>query len=200
MRRWTREWRAIACPGVGDPGSAPGDTNGGAGGETPRLASSSYPLWQVQAFDAAWLDALQHLTTNYQCEQFFAGGGENPMALLEKTTYRFLDLGAPTVGADGTASVAGAMTVDPTDVFINTSGPLFDQSVFVPSTQQFVYFSIGGLSGADFGALLLLHELGHQEGLFGPDTGPNVPAGTNAQYTQQVLDNCFTSLGGGLYK
>jgi hypothetical protein len=45
-----------------------------------------------------------------------------------------------------------------------------------------------GLRGAGFDALLLLHELGHQVGVFGSDVdNPKL----NRSYTQQVLDACF---------
>ncbi|MCP9496801.1 MAG: hypothetical protein MSG64_20380 [Pyrinomonadaceae bacterium MAG19_C2-C3] len=45
-----------------------------------------------------------------------------------------------------------------------------------------------GLRGADFGALLLLHELGHAVGIFGPDAGNQK---LNKKYTDQVIKNCF---------
>ena len=39
----------------------------------------------------------------------------------------------------------------------------------------------------DFQATLILHELGHETGVFGPDTTDTV----NGGYTDQVLENCF---------
>lgn len=45
-----------------------------------------------------------------------------------------------------------------------------------------------GLSGAQFGSLLLLHELGHLTGVFKPDAGNGQ---LNRSYTQQVQDACF---------
>ncbi len=45
-----------------------------------------------------------------------------------------------------------------------------------------------GLTGAKFGALLLLHELGHQTGIFGSDAGNQE---LNQQYTDRVRKACF---------
>jgi len=38
--------------------------------------------------------------------------------------------------------------------------------------------------------LLLLHELGHLVGVFGPDAGPKNQA-LNQSYTDKVLKDCF---------
>jgi hypothetical protein len=68
-------------------------------------------------------------------------------------------------------------------------------------SKPFYYADFGtGLTGSAYQALPLLHELGHQTGKLGPDSGPGVSPGTNFSNTQQILDNCFTALGGGLYK
>ncbi len=61
--------------------------------------------------------------------------------------------------------------------------------MFVPGKSGLQILDMGtGLSGTKFGALLLLHELGHQVGIFGKDAGNEK---VNRGYTQQVLDACF---------
>jgi hypothetical protein len=84
------------------------------------------------------------------------------------------------------------------DVFIQDDGALFNQRRIDPKTGKVEYFDLGtGLTGQDWSALLLLHELGHQTKLFGPDARD---FDVNFSYTKQVLDNCFTAVGGGRYK
>jgi len=61
--------------------------------------------------------------------------------------------------------------------------------MLVPGTSGFKTLDFNsGLTGARFGALLLLHELGHQTELFGADAGnPSL----NREYTDRVLRACF---------
>lgn len=60
--------------------------------------------------------------------------------------------------------------------------------MFVPGAGLKTLDFRSGLRGASFGALILLHELGHQLEIFGPDKDkPDL----NRKYTQQVLDACF---------
>lgn len=68
----------------------------------------------------------------------------------------------------------------------------------MPETKSFSYFDFGtGLTGADWGSLLLLHEVGHLTGVFGLDSSE---ATLNRNHTQAVLDNCFKPVGNGLYR
>jgi len=61
--------------------------------------------------------------------------------------------------------------------------------MFVPGKSGLQTLDLGsGLSGKKFGAILLLHELGHQVGIFGKDAGNQK---LSNEYTQQVLDACF---------
>ena len=43
--------------------------------------------------------------------------------------------------------------------------------------------------------VILLHELGHQVGLFGPDTTPAL----NGNNSSAVLSDCFTKDSNGVY-
>ena len=97
--------------------------------------------------------------------------GERPnfrLETLEATNYRILSQGAPRVDPNsGEVRVIGAATYSSRDVFVNSQGPLFDIKPNVPG-KGVVSLDLGtGLNQTEFGAFLLLHELGHQVGLFG---------------------------------
>ena len=49
---------------------------------------------------------------------------------LSNTSYRIIDLGAP-VWNGNAVSVSGASTNGPFDVFINSSGPMFNQTLLI---------------------------------------------------------------------
>jgi hypothetical protein len=86
-------------------------------------------------------------------------------------------------------SVTGAQTNSPTSVFINDKGPFFNNRMFVQGKSGLQTLdSNSGLTGAQFGALLLLHELGHQTGIFGFDAGNQK---LNREYTRRVQRACF---------
>ena len=123
-----------------------------------------------------------------ECAKFF-GGIEVAMTTINNTEYRFLRRGAPAVNpANGVLGVMGAETKGPNSVFINTQGPSISQNILVPGegVKSFGYGT--GLRGTEFNTMLLLHELGHQVGIFGPDAkDPKL----NAAYTKQVLKACF---------
>jgi hypothetical protein len=144
----------------------------------------------VKAFNAAWLKAHDRLATKPNCLDFF---GQTAIAAFSATLYSFQALGAPTVDQNGKVQVTGAATFrgedgGPSTVFINTQGPFLNQTMFVPGKGMTTLDFGTGLRGADFGALILLHELGHVVGKFGPDAkNPDL----NRQYTQDVLKNCF---------
>jgi hypothetical protein len=46
-------------------------------------------------------------------------------------------------------------------------------------------------SQATADAFLLLHELGHETGVLGPDNGPGAPPNANGMNSLFILDNCF---------
>ncbi|MFY9570775.1 MAG: hypothetical protein WAV20_05205, partial [Blastocatellia bacterium] len=92
---------------------------------------------------------------------------------------------------DGSFAVIAAQTVSANSVFINSWGPFVNQTILVTtnSGSTSVTFSFGtNLSGKAFQALILLHELGHQAGVFQPDAQDSQ---LNAAQTQQVYDACF---------
>jgi hypothetical protein len=110
--------------------------------------------------------------------------------MLDATEYRVLDLGRYTFNAATLeTSVTGAQTASATDVHINKQGPFFNNQMFIRERGKPVTLDFhSGLRGAAFGALLLLHELGHQTGIFGSDRGD---PDKNLGYTQRVKEACF---------
>jgi RHS repeat-associated protein len=163
----------------------------------PNAIGGIVDLPMQQTILGSFAFAVARIAANPKCADMF-GGWDKAMTTLGNTNYRVMPLGGPALDARGMVTGTGAATFGPTDVWINSQGFFFDQNVFVPASGKFAYFDFGtGLSGNDWGALLLLHELGHQTGVFKPDAGS---PGLNSAQTQSVLDNCFTSAGGGLYK
>jgi RHS repeat-associated protein len=159
---------------------------GGGGGCTPTLPKGT-PAKYVNAFNSAFTNALQRLA-DPECAALF---GEGPVQAFQSASYSFRKLGGPTVDGEENVSVTGAATFPgtPPSVFINTQGPFMTQVMFVPGKSGPQTLDMGtGLRGADFGGLLLLHELGHVTGKFGRDVGN---AKLNRAYTQMVLDHCF---------
>lgn len=117
------------------------------------------------------------------------------MKALYGASYSYRDLGNRTYDNDTqTVKVVGAATytnTNPQSVYINTYGPFRNttQLVTTPSGVKSMTVDFGtGFSGAQFGSLLLLHELGHLTGVFKPDAGNDQ---LNRSYTQQVQDACF---------
>jgi hypothetical protein len=143
---------------------------------------------QIEAFRASFEDAKNRIVNNSKCAKLF-GGRLAAIKALYNNHYGFSNLGGPTV-VNGTASVTGAATLPIThSVAINSNGPFVNQRLYVSGLGRFVTFDFGtGLTGADFGALLLLHELGHVRGIFGADAGNSA---LNRLHTQRVQDACF---------
>jgi hypothetical protein len=139
-------------------------------------------------FQAAFLNALRRLQ-NPKCAAFYGEGGQ---AKFESVDYRFMSLGQPHLNDQGIVTVVGAATfadASPIMVIVNSDGPFMNQIMIVPGTSGFQTVDMGThLRGADFGALLLLHELGHVVGKFGPDAGNSE---LNRSYTAQVQKHCF---------
>jgi hypothetical protein len=133
-------------------------------------------------------DALSH-TSQADCGELFFPGDEDPSLTtseaLEATTYWVEPLN-PGVGAQ---------TVNANTVFLNSNGAFFNAganangtvSVRMPNAngvfRVFTFANLATLEG-----FLILHELGHQVGLYGPD----VNRAANGQNSQLVLSNCFT--------
>jgi len=144
---------------------------------------------QAKMVGDAYVDALLRLNMNPECHDALTNNyGLDATTTLQDTDYRILDLGDAN---------AGASTNPGFSVFLNSGGAFFNAvpdadghvTLTIPST------TVGGpktaitfQSQASAGAFLLLHELGHETGLFGSDAGMGT---INAQHSWVVLDKCF---------
>jgi hypothetical protein len=127
------------------------------------------------------------------CAALF-GGKEKALAALRAARFSYQNLGAARVNPDDSINVVGAATAtntNPPSVYINSYGPFKNQTILVitPSGVKSQTFDFGsGLRGNDFRALILLHELGHLVGIFGPDANNQA---LNQEYTNRVKAACF---------
>lgn len=135
-------------------------------------AGTPRPL--IRLFDDGWRSAMSALKGR-DCRRFF---GDAVAETMRATEYRFLTLPqGPTVGAQ---------TNGPRSVFINAEG------LFVTASDGRITLDRRGydLWSADrVRAMILLHELGHQLKLFGPDAGPELRA-ENARHSLDVIAAC----------
>jgi hypothetical protein len=162
-----------------------------AAGQEDALAAPALPLGTkkelIRPFHEAFAAAIRRLRAP-KCAEFYGANAEQQFRAVE---YRYEDLGRPTMNAEGSVKVVGAQTVRgaPAAVFINSHGPFLNQSMAVQGTDKWRTLDLGtGLRGAEFGALLLLHELGHVVGKFGPDAQDSK---LNRSYSEQVIQHCF---------
>ncbi|MFI5349641.1 MAG: hypothetical protein ACHQ2Z_08865 [Elusimicrobiota bacterium] len=181
----------------------------GVAGTEPPLAPEEAPIAvptlfkgtnkdYYKPFQEAFVNAVRRLRSPEmpECAAFFQIPGEKSgEERFEAAEYRFLAMGKPHLNDKGIVTVTGAAThaegPGPASVFINYEGPFMRQSMIVTGKSGFQTVNMGtNRYGADFGALLLLHELGHIVGKFGPDAGPN-DGDLNRSYTDLVLKNCF---------
>jgi RHS repeat-associated protein len=178
----------------------PGGGRGGGGfvQVQPKVpGGNSYTPAQMQALTNGLNNALSH-TDQVDCATFYAGGDEDPSlavaGVLENTLYRLLALPQ----GPGT----GAQTVDLTDVFINTAGAFFNAGANANGTVTVGMPNAAGVQTAftfanvsTFDGFVLLHELGHQMGVYGAD----VDAAANGTNSQAVLDHCFSQDAQGVW-
>ena len=147
----------------------------------------------IRDFGSAFGETVDRLD-NPDCANLF-GGKEAALKALFGATYSYRDLGAAKYDPETQAvSVIGAATeskTNPPSVYINSSGPFRNTSILVFTSSGAQHRTLDfetGLRGAQFGALLLLHELGHLTGVFKADAHD---AKLNREYTQKVQDACF---------
>jgi hypothetical protein len=167
-----------------------------------------YTLGQKQAVANGINDALAHIE-NEDCAYLYFPGSDDPTeeaaTLLEDTMYRMYRLLSLPSGV-GAWTVGAPTPSDPsysTNVTINTDGAFFNagpnpngtESVTMPNSSG-VSTSFTFASLSTFGRFLLLHELGHQVGVFGPDSAS---AGANGANSQAVLNDCFQQDALGVY-
>src|SRR5262249_42041819 len=147
----------------------------------------------INDFNNSFNEAVARLN-NPDCAKLF-GGLNAAQTALYGAKYGYTDLGTPKYDPDtGKVKVTGAATnnaVNPPSVYINKYGPFRNTTlnVITPGGVKSPTVDYGtGLRGAHFGALILLHELGHLTKVFQPDAGNEQ---LNNSYTDQVLKACF---------
>jgi hypothetical protein len=103
--------------------------------------------------------------------------------------YRFVPMGGPRAGFDGSVRVVAALTLrDSNVILINSSGPFVNPAMSRTGLYgRRVNFRLG-LSAPDYRALVLLHELGHLTEKFRPDASDPT---LSTKYSQLVRDKCF---------
>jgi RHS repeat-associated protein len=163
------------------------------GGDPQNPAPDKYVADKYKKqFNAALTEAEKRLKKD-KCAKLFGKSTEDLIAMLQNTDYRIVPLssGGPKYDSNtNSTSVTGAQTNSPTSVFINSQGPFLNNVMFAPGAPHnpvTLDFN-SGLRGSQFGALILLHELGHQVNLFGPDAGDYK---VNLAHTKAVLKACF---------
>jgi hypothetical protein len=120
------------------------------------------------------------------CHKYLCNNKDHldPEATLLKTTYRILGF------AEGNEH-AGAATASVDSVFINESGPFLteDKTEYIPSERREITSprEVPFPSVAAKDAFILLHELGHQLGIFPPD----VFRWINGTHSLRILEHCF---------
>ncbi|MBI3427145.1 MAG: hypothetical protein HY011_29805 [Acidobacteria bacterium] len=174
------------------PGAFGFGLQGGGRQEVPTIRGTT-DKGKIKDFNNAIAEATSRLNSD-DCAKLF-GGKDAALGALYGARYSYQDLSQATQDPNtGAVSAVGAATyrnTNPPAVYINNYGPFRNTSVLVRGSSgvKSHTFDFGtGLRGAQFGALLLLHELGHLVGIFGSDAGDSK---LNRGYTQQVQDACF---------
>ena len=174
----------------------------------PTIPTASFE--EHARFDAAYEDAVDRLTKRKECAAVF-GGLRNAFKALRETVWRFGDLGKPKMGFLGWEAPTGAR-VDGNNVTINQYGQFMVQGggLWFPGMKGFVvkadhfairtgknsYNTVQIRGNAQVASFMLLHELGHRAGVFGPDSVGGV--GQEAEnlrlqgtVNQKVYEGCF---------
>jgi RHS repeat-associated protein len=173
------------------------ESGGGSGGQqSPPTVAGTKDKDAINDFNNSFNEAVARLNDS-DCAKLF-GGLNAAQTALYGAKYSYADLGAPKYDSDtGKTKVTGAATnnaLTPPSVYINKYGPFRNTTlnVITPGGIKSPTMDHGtGLRGAQFGALILLHELGHLTKVFQPDANNEQ---LNQSYTDQVLKACFKEI------
>jgi hypothetical protein len=162
----------------------------------PRVPpGNKYTVAQVQALANGLNEAIRR-TQDFDCFSLFTAepdAGSFLAGILANTEYRFLTL--PNPNAAATTASPSSVFVSPTGAFFAGANPNGTVTVAGPNaTGERTLFTFAHTWMLQ--AFILLHELGHQTRVFGPD----VDAATNGRYSQAVLERCFTRDAQGVYR
>lgn len=152
-------------------------------GYSPKIPYPTFPKGTpkgyIGKFKNGWDEMLSALNRK-DCRNFFCEHGASPDKVtntLSNTEYLFEPLGDEDIGAQ---------TNGPDSVFINSKG------IFVTGSDGYITLGHQRFNLHDpsnVAALILLHELGHQLGFWGPDKG----SPDNAAHSVDILRKCFTA-------
>jgi len=187
--------------GGSDPGGDSDESDQDAQVQPLVPAGNDYTQTQMQDLTDGLNDALDHLdpTKGLDCAQLLEpsdneNAADDAQTALENTLYRILPLG-PSAGAS-------TPTGSSNTVFVNANGAFFNATPNANGTVTVTMPNAAGVStnytfasAAVLQGFMLLHELGHETGAFGPDSGP-ANAAVNGQYSLSVLQDCFTQTNG----
>lgn len=140
---------------------------------------------ELNFFAGGWKAAMEALKEQKSCQKFFADHGDNydkVVATLEKTEYHFEKL----------QSSVGAETLDDHTVFVNSDG------IFVTATSGDVTLNRKRYDLEEtyrVRAMIIMHELGHQLGIFGVDFGTPDLESVNAAHSLDIIRNCLPGDG-----
>ncbi len=182
-------WNEFPSDGGSD-GEGTSDDGGGPAQPNFRLGNS-YTQQQKDMVTSAFNDALNRLLEPKCASIFGADDPAEPMAVLAAAAFRLVDLGDPkrSTTRDSDWYIIGAQALSSAqEIRLNTNGPFFNQKIWVQAAGLFLQVDTGGLTQSSFGALLLLHELGHLMYVAGPDADNRA---RNTAWTSTVFDNCF---------
>ena len=138
---------------------------------------------QVSQINADFAEALSRLN-NSECKKLFCSKKSNvdPGKTLTSTQY---EASAAIKNSTGAATMAANL------VYVSVNGPFFQPglTVYIPSDnpQITTKIEVNFSSVADKRAFILLHELGHQVGVFSADLFGWI----NGKHSLAVLDACF---------
>jgi RHS repeat-associated protein len=168
---------------------------------TPKVYNNVGTAAQKQALTNGFDDAFDHLNT-VKCADFFTGTDH---AATEFNPYDVLNALSDTtywLYPSSMVPQTGAQTVDATNVQLNLNGQFFNYTTNANGTVTVALPDSAGnrtnttfTDASTFQGFILLHEFGHQMGVYGPDTD-SAMNGTNSA---GVLDNCFNKDANGVY-
>jgi RHS repeat-associated protein len=164
-------------------------------GDQPKPPTQKQLDQENKALDEAKKKAEKLVRDKPDCANAL-GGLDAVLSGLRDTEFSFANLG-PMIGDPATKAIVGGIGArtlhNPSRVEINRQGPFMQvQMNNVQNLTGFVTVDIGtGLTGTNFQALILLHEMGHVTGKFPADGGPDAPPGLNRAHTQTVRSKCF---------
>jgi hypothetical protein len=156
---------------------------GGAAEPADRLSTAKRFL------DEAIVNAGKRLQRK-ECAAFL---GPNAVEALNSTDYRVLSFGTPVLREGRLVVTAAETTPNHKMVLINLDGPFVSPRILIGG--KYEYFtglqplnkSIT-LSDIQIRVLIVLHELGHVVGKFGPDT---MSVDESQRHTDSVIEHCL---------